>query len=214
MKLSILIPTHNRPSLFKRCIESVLTQINENVEVIVNNDSNDIQEISNKQIKYHYRKFENISSIYKFLLDKAKGEYVYYLEDDDYLTKDFLKSLQFDSDLIVGNYMPTYKPEYIFECMSMYRDSIIESSTFVENLNIRRLQLSQHVFKKTVIQDFEFPTDNNIHNDIKLVLYAAGKTKYIKTTSKVFYYQTVDGKDNISFPDYNKNLNITKTYDF
>lgn len=214
MKISILILTHNRPSLFNRCLNSVLSQVNETVEIIVNNDSNDIQEIKHDQVKYHYQKFDNISLIYKFLLSESKGEYVYFLEDDDYLNQDFLNSIDFNHDLIVGNYMPTYKPNYIFECMSMYKDSLISSNEFLSNLNIKRLELSQHIFKKSVIENFEFPMDNNIHNDIKLVSYAAKNVKSIRTHSKIFYYQTTDAKDNISFPDYNKNLNITKTYDF
>ena len=214
MKLSILIPTHNRPLLFERCLNSVLSQINENVEIIVNNDSSDIQEIEHKQVKYYYKKFENLSLIYKFLLNQSKGEYVYYLEDDDHLTEDFLKSLTFEYDMIVGNYMPTYKPKYIFECISMYKDSIMDSQDFMKNLNIRRLELSQHIFKKNTIEDFQFPMDNNIHNDIKLVLHAAKKSKTIKTSSKIFYYQTTDGKDNISFPDFKKELKISRTYNF
>lgn len=43
MKLSILILTHKRPELFQRCLESALHMLPENVEIIVNNDSNDIQ---------------------------------------------------------------------------------------------------------------------------------------------------------------------------
>lgn len=214
MKLSILIPTHNRPTLFNRCLNSVLSQINPEVEIIVNNDSDDISEIKHHQITYHYKKFDNISLIYKFLLSQSNGEYVYYLEDDDYLTEDFLSSIVFDSDLIVGNYMPTYKPSYIFECMSMYKDSFLSSDDFITKLNIQRLELSQHIFKRNIIENFNFPMNNNIHNDIELVLHAAKNAKTIKTNSKVFYYQTTDGKDNISFPEYNKSLPVSKTYDF
>ena len=49
MKLSVLIPTHNRPKLFTRCLTSVLDTLDGlEFEVIVNNDSNDITEINTK----------------------------------------------------------------------------------------------------------------------------------------------------------------------
>ena len=43
MKLSILIPTHNRPKLFSRALHSVLNILPKyEIQIIVNNDSNDI----------------------------------------------------------------------------------------------------------------------------------------------------------------------------
>ena len=96
MKLSILILTHNRPSLFKRCITSVLNNLpNYNIEILVNNDSNDISEVYSDKvdISYFYKKTEKLTDIYKFLFDQSKGEYIFYLEDDDYIRSNFFKYL-------------------------------------------------------------------------------------------------------------------------
>ena len=59
-KLSILILTHNRPDLFQRCLHSVLSQLDDrtDVEIIVNNDSNDIREINDSRVTYYYKSFE------------------------------------------------------------------------------------------------------------------------------------------------------------
>lgn len=84
MQMSILILTHKRPDLFNRCILSALKNIPNNIEIIVNNDSNDITEIPHPQVQYFYENPEHLSDKYKFILDKAKGEFIYYLEDDDY----------------------------------------------------------------------------------------------------------------------------------
>ena len=198
MKLSILILTHNRPELFTRCLESVLAQIHPDVEVLVNNDSCDITEINHPQVKYFYCKFDSLCEIYKFLLATAQGEHVYYLEDDDYLVTDFLEQ-DLCADLIVGNYCPTYETADMLTFMTLYKDNLLTPNQFLSNLNTEHLQLSQHIFNRSHIQDFDFPNDSNVHNDIKLVVYAASKANSIKTVSKVFYYQTVDGGDNISF---------------
>ena len=46
MMLSILILTHNRPQLFKRALTSVLNNLPDyEIEILVNNDSQDIEEI-------------------------------------------------------------------------------------------------------------------------------------------------------------------------
>jgi glycosyltransferase involved in cell wall biosynthesis len=201
MKLSILIPTHNRPKLFTRCLESVLAQITPDVEVIVNNDSNDIEAIDHPQVAYFYNKFNSLCEVYKFLLDAAQGEYVYYLEDDDYLVDGFLEQ-ELNADLIVGNYCPKYNTPDMLTFMSLYKDGWSTSHDFIKNLNTEHLQLSQHIYKRQHISDFEFPMDSNVHNDIKLTLHAALKASRIRTLSKVFYYQTIDGGDNISFPKH------------
>lgn len=213
MKLSILILTHNRPKLFTRCLQSVLDQLPANVEVIVNNDSKDIDEVKHPQISYHYNQYDNISLIYKFLLDQSTGDYIYYLEDDDYLAKDFF-SITLADDLIAGNYIPMYEPTYLLECMRLNTNAVIDPSTFVANLNLKHLQLSQFIFKRTVIKDFEFPMDNNVHNDINLVMYAASKSKQVCTLNKVLFYQTTDGGDNISFPGSSTRVNIEQSLDF
>jgi len=213
MNLSILILTHNRPKLFKRCLESVLDQITPDIEILVNNDSCDIEEIVHPQIKYYYHNPSSLCEIYKFLLESAQGEYVYYLEDDDYLTKDFL-SINLDADLITGNYYSTYKTTDILISMTMYKDVHMNSQQFIANLNTENLQLSQHIYKRSHIEDFDFPMDSNIHNDIRLTLHAASKAKTIHTLNKVFFYQTTDGGDNISFPESISRVNITKSLNF
>jgi glycosyltransferase involved in cell wall biosynthesis len=213
MKLSILILTHNRPQLFKRCLESVLKQLPNDAEVIVNNDSRDIEEIPHPQVIYHYHKPNTLCDIYKFLLEQSKGEYVYYLEDDDYLADDFT-SIPLTADLIVGNYYPTYSPTYLIECLGMYDNELVWPEVFREQMNLEHLQLSQHIFKRKSILDFNFTADNNVHNDIRLVLHASTRSNKVQMMKKVFFYQTIDGGDNISFPESNHSVNTTQTLDF
>jgi len=198
IKLSILIPTHNRPKYFERCLNSVISQLNDETEIIVNNDSNDIIEISHPQVKYFYNKFNSLCEIYEFLLSQSIGDYVYYLEDDDYLASNFF-NIPLDSDMIVGNYYPTYSNKHVIQFSTIYKDDLIDSNKFLEKLNKEDLQLSQHIYKRDLIKDFMFPKDSNINNDILLTIHAAEKSQTIRTVNKVLYYQTVDAGDNISF---------------
>lgn len=204
--ISILILTHNRPALFERCLKSVLDQAPADVEIMVNNDSNDIAEIADPRVQYFYNKFENLSLVYKFLLDQATKDYVYFLEDDDYLTPGFFKQT-LDADLIAGNYFPVFNHGHL-HYSHIYNNHVISPVDFLLQLNHEALQLGQHIFKKDCIANFEFPMDSNIHNDIKIVTYAATNAQQVRTTRKIFYCQTADGKDNISFPDTKITVNI------
>ena len=214
MRLSILIPTHNRPKLFDRCLKSVLEQLDDDIEIIVNNDSMDINIHSyHPNIHYYFNKYDNLSDVYKFLLEKSTGEYVYFLEDDDYLANGFT-NIELKTDLICGNYCPTYKPNDIINFLKIHKDEYITPRDYLKVLNLKDLQLSQYIFKRSIIKDFEFPKDNNIHNDINLVMHALTNSKDVKTLNKVFFYQTIDGNDNISFPNTNASIDIIKSMDF
>ena len=110
MKLSILILTHNRPKLFTRAISSVLDNLPEyDIEILANNDTDDIDEIYDDRvsIQYHYFQHDDLSCVYKYLFDLATGEFIYYLEDDDYIMRNFFSSLDLTVDI---NFM-----EYISE---------------------------------------------------------------------------------------------------
>ncbi|MEI0493738.1 glycosyltransferase [Brachyspira intermedia] len=93
--VSVIIPTFNRKDLLKIAIESVLKQSYSNIEIIVtDNASSDgtcyLMEdytVNNNCIKYIKRN-ENIgphkNALYAYK-EYAKGKYVFFLSDDDYL---------------------------------------------------------------------------------------------------------------------------------
>jgi glycosyltransferase involved in cell wall biosynthesis len=185
IKLSILILTHNRPSLFKRCINSVYVNKPNWVEVLVNNDSNDI--IEEFDAKYFYIKNDDLSYLYKFLFNKSTGKYIYFLEDDDYLLPNFWDIIELNNSIY--NYIPD-------QGYLAYLDYFIKRPNFEEYF-----QLGQIIFEKKLL--INFPEGNYIKNDFYLYKEISKKTKF-KYIKKPIYQQTTDGKDNISFKEYNK----------
>jgi|APSaa5957512535_1039671.scaffolds.fasta_scaffold04508_10 glycosyltransferase involved in cell wall biosynthesis len=183
MRVSILILTHNRPLLFKRCISSVLLNKPENVEILVNNDSKDIKEIAGAT--YYYKTHSDLSDTYKYLFNKASGEFIYFLEDDDYVSSDFWKILSQVKENTVFRYIPE-------KSIKLYYEYFIHNPSFEEHF-----QLGQLVFKKKSLTSF--PKGNNIHNDYQLYKSLSGS---IMNDRRPIYTQTTDGNDNISFDEY------------
>jgi len=212
MKLSILILTHNRPLLFERCINSVLNNLpNYDIEILVNNDSNDITEIHNDKVNiyYYYEKNKKLTDTYKFLYEKSKGEYIFYLQDDDYIKSNFFKFLNFNYDINFLNYLSKDILTYKRNLASYYKrffnkfKSLSKINNLSEFLNIyepRDFQFSQIVFKKNGIK--YWPTEDNIFNDYKI--FKSLELETIFYISKPLWVQTTDGKDNISFRIFNK----------
>jgi len=189
MKLSILILTHNRPKLFKRCLESTLFNIPPDVEIIVNNDSHDITEIKHKQVRYYYNNNYDLSKIYESLYLKAKYKKIMFLEDDDYLLPLFYKKIDLKYDLNYINFIPVDMKDLLL-------------SKFKIETHNKLFQLSQIIINKELID--HIPLGNHLDNDWKLFQQVLKKCKTINIIKTPLFVQTVDGKDNISFKEYNK----------
>lgn len=196
IKVSILILTHNRPKLFKRCIGSVVVDKPEWAEIIVNNDSNDIEEIEGA--KYYYEKHKDLSKTYKFLWDKSKGDFIYYLEDDDYVVTDFWKILRNNTDLdkdknYIFNYIPHINTLY-YKYFNDMEECHCDAGEIGEKINKEHFQLGMVLFYKDGIDGYV--SGNKLENDYLLLMQTKVMSVIIK---KPIYKQTTDGKDNISW---------------
>ena len=101
MKVSITIPTYNNLKDLKRALDSVFMQDFEDYEIVITDDSKNnetedyIKNLNNPKIRY----FHNIPSLgpsknWNYMIEKAQGEYVKILFDDDwFLTKDALRKM-------------------------------------------------------------------------------------------------------------------------
>lgn len=94
--VSVIIPTYKRPVMLKRAINSVLNQSYKNIELIIVDDNNEGDEFRDEMIEFmkQYSDIENIIYImHKYNqngsaarntgIERARGEYVAFLDDDD-----------------------------------------------------------------------------------------------------------------------------------
>ena len=106
--ISVIMLTYNREMLVSRAIESILAQTFSDFEfIIVDNGSSDSSGAiadeyfaKDSRIKVIHRERGNIGSGRNTGLDAAKGEYVAFIDDDDWTEPDFLEFLY---NLVVSN---------------------------------------------------------------------------------------------------------------
>ena len=106
-KFSIIIPVYNVERYIKKCLDSVIEQTEDDYEVIVVNDGtpdNSIELIKDYNVKIINQKNQGLSAARNKGVEKAKGEYIIFLDSDDYLEKNTLKevkkSLKNNPDLV------------------------------------------------------------------------------------------------------------------
>jgi glycosyltransferase involved in cell wall biosynthesis len=102
IKVSICLPTYQRPDLIVQCLESCLAQTYPNIEVVIGDDSTDnrtkelIETHYANEPRIRYRKHEpslkqprNIASLFA----RATGDKIVLIHDDDYLELDCVERL-------------------------------------------------------------------------------------------------------------------------
>ena len=99
--VSIIVACYNGEKYIKKCLESLLSQTYENIEIIVVDDGskdNSKKEIDkyikkSKKIVYLYKENGGLSSARNHGIKKAKGKYLTFVDIDDYVSKDYVKKL-------------------------------------------------------------------------------------------------------------------------
>ena len=96
MKISVIIPAYNTAKYIKRCIVSLLNQTYKNIEIIVINDgSTDNTLEMAKQFNITVLDKENggVSSARNMGLKIATGDYICFVDADDYVEKNYIESV-------------------------------------------------------------------------------------------------------------------------
>lgn len=116
MLISIIIPVYNKEKLLNECIKSVVYQEYRDIEIIIINDgstdnSSKIIKDWLKQdtrIKYINQTNKGVAAARNKGISIANGEYIFFLDADDYLEKDALQKLvsyarETNAEITIGN---------------------------------------------------------------------------------------------------------------
>lgn len=102
-KLSIIIPVYNTEKEIGKCLDSILNQTDtSDIEILVINDGSkdNSEEIINsyqkkdKRIYYFSKENEGIAKTRNFGIEKANGDYLLFVDSDDYLALNTLEKIK------------------------------------------------------------------------------------------------------------------------
>ena len=100
-KLSILIPAYNVERWLPRCLNSILSQVEDDIEIVIVDDgstdttlqcANEFAEKWNG-IRVFSKHNEGVGAARNYLLDKACGEFIWFVDSDDYIAEGALQHI-------------------------------------------------------------------------------------------------------------------------
>jgi len=155
MLLSICIPTYNRSQYLQSCLNSILCQLDEDMDIeiiISDNDSSDDTEkisrpyLTNAKLKY-FKQSSNIGATKNFLklVEKyAQGEFCWIVGDDDFLKQGALKEViklleanKHDTDYIYAS-VESIDVEKYKSFNTLFDTSLLDEKFYVKNLNYEK----------------------------------------------------------------------------
>lgn len=135
-KVSIIVPVHNAAQYLRRCLESVLAQSFDNYECICVNDASSdsslkvLREYSEKDSRFIVIDgvFGGPSATRNVALAEAQGDYIAFLDADDWWEQDMLekvvaRAIDAQADMVIfdywlayenGNKLDTYRDQNMF----------------------------------------------------------------------------------------------------
>lgn len=100
-KISVIVPIYNSEKHIKKCLDSIVNQSYKNIEIILVNDGSidKSEEIckeyadNDKRIKYIFQLNNGVSSARNNGITNASGEYLLFVDSDDYIDLDMIEIL-------------------------------------------------------------------------------------------------------------------------
>ena len=221
-KISIIIPLYNRESYLDRCISSALNQKDISSEIILVDDGSTDGSLSicekyaaeHSNIRIIHKDNGGISSSRNAGLDAATGDYIFFLDSDDYLVEDSLKALQdtieaHGADYVMADFERVNEDGSFFSGSYMpdaIKNSIIDESAFwkyAENPKSYLLFVSlwAKLFKREVWDSIRFP-DVRFAEDEYVLPKILEHSKRIYVTDAIVYKQTASNSSLVR-SDYN-----------
>lgn len=178
--ISIIVPIYNVGKYLPKCIESILNQTFKNFELILVNDGStdnsgvvcDDYAKKDTRIKIIHKSNGGVSSARNAGLYVAKGEYIGFVDPDDYIDKNMYEKLyrlciDNNSDIAIcrfnreinGKIQNKESTEEIIELNNM------EAMNELFKGNLYRFSLCNKLFSKKCFNDVLFP-EERIHEDL------------------------------------------------
>lgn len=239
-KVSVIVPVYNAEQYLAECVESILAQTIEDIELILVDDGStdsspamcDGFAATDSRVKVIHKPNGRASSARNAGIHAASGEFVAFVDSDDWISADmYEKMLQPDADVCLCDYV-------------RFRRSVNYSFTQpnVAGGFYNREAMREKIFPHLVMDGVEYPitisnwallirrnviTDNNLsyREDIHVsedspfgsqVLYCANSFAYLKG-EQLYHYRLTEGSTSRTYKDWwwNSSLKINEeTEDF
>jgi glycosyltransferase involved in cell wall biosynthesis len=183
-KMSVIVPVYNVQEYIKQCLESIINQTLHDIEILVvddgsiDNSISIVKQYKDERIRIITKENGGLSSARNAGIKEVKGEYISFIDSDDFLLYDTALEEMYDlaiinnSDVVIGNALEYYSEQHnhpIYRNREVFVESTMNSEELLVNflksksmhapvwLNIYRSELivNSTSFKEGILHEDE-----------------------------------------------------------
>lgn len=197
MKVSIILATHNRAEMLRRCISSLLNQTHSDFELIVADDGSTdhteevFQSFTDQRMRYLKMPHRDVYVTRNEAFKKSKGDYIAVADDDDVYHQDHLKHLvdTLDDNLDIGcAYSGTIRVDPLGNVQQVMP---LHEFSMARLLWGRLLMHGATMWRRKWMKKYPYPNKFDFAGDYIFFLMAAEGGCKFKSTGKHTYTYTV-----------------------
>jgi len=208
-KVSVIVPIYNSELYLDKCIQSIISQTYQDFEIILVNDGSvdaspaicdNYETLYPNIVKVIHQRNQGIAQARNFGLDMAKGEWICFVDNDDWAELNMLEVMLHHAesdniDLHIYGYYREYKN---YSTVVQYPD--IELAQHIKKNHLYYSELNgfprtHHVwsalFRKKFLDDYEIRFDSDIFfggDDFIFLLYAMRHANAVRFHSEILMH--------------------------
>ena len=204
--ISVIVPVYNLEKYLDCCLASLASQSFKNFEVIIVDASNDSsQEIAKKYINnyhnfhYYFQPKDGLGSARNYGISKSKGEYLAFVDGDDYVDNNFLSHLyssliRNDADICICGYTEFTDKKIIgFDLPSDGDCCLFDGRTiwehFYKTKNISIITAWSKLYKRDLFNNIKFERVRFFEDELLDHVIFDVATKIVCLNEPLYFYR-------------------------
>ena len=190
MKVSVIVPIYNLPKYLRQCVDSVLCQDFDDFEVILVDDGStdecvgivDEYAAKDSRVKAVHKKNGGLSSARNAGLDVAEGDYVIFLDSDDWWNDSGTLASLYDAatrngaDVVRGEYRRATEDGKEFADghplpPEKFKETVLDSFTFLKDVVRNEYFPWLYFLKRSSLRDIRFNESIKYQEDVDFVFH-------------------------------------------
>ena len=224
MKISVIVPVYNVENYLEKCLASLVHQSLQEIEIIVINDGSTdgsqsiidkFQEQYPQKIKAFAKENGGLSDARNFGLDKAVGDFIAFVDSDDYVTENMMAdmyalAIKNQAEMVICNLQKVDEDGVLLRQLTQIPNmpEKIDLATHFSVFSDISYFACNKIFKKELFANKRFQKGMHFE-DIELIPQILLDCKTLAKTN-AFHYQYLERTDSISKSHSERGLDILK----
>lgn len=207
-KLSLIVPIYNVEKYLEKCINSILNQTFSDFELILVNDGSpdncksicEKYEKIDKRIKVVNKENGGLSSARNAGLDIAKGEYIGFIDSDDWIHVDMYKKLieiaeKNSADIVQCDYIDAYDDDTTITNKDTYNWKVIDKFEAIKMLvefgreHVVGVVSWNKVYRRSLFDSIRFPVGRLNEDEFTTYKLLYKSNKIVFGDEKLYFYR-------------------------